>query len=104
MHRYYRGIETGRGVTWGEAVASWYDAVYRPMIAAIRRSGVMEGFPGKTQTDLYLFTMDHVHNLRERYAPKPVPFSVAVRHFKFLYPGGHRLSDRLRSWWRRRRS
>ncbi len=104
VHRYYRGIETGRGVTWGEAVASWYDAVYRPMIAAIRRSGVMEGFPGKTQTDLYLFTMDHVHNLRERYAPKPVPFSVAVRHFKFLYPGGHRLSDRLRSWWRRRRS
>ncbi|MBZ5588822.1 MAG: hypothetical protein LAO05_09685 [Acidobacteriia bacterium] len=101
VHRYYRGIESGRGSSWGEAVASWYDTVYTPIIAAIRRCGVMEGFPGRTETDLYLFTMDHVHHLRERYAPKPVPFPVAVRHFKFFYTEGRRLSGRLRSWWRR---
>ena len=103
VHRYYRGIETGRALTWGEAVASWYDTVYRPMIAAIRRSGVMAEFPGRTETDLYLFTMDHLHHLRERYAPKPVGYPVAVRHFKFFYAGGRRLSDRVRAWWRRLR-
>ena len=102
VHRYYRGIESGRGLSWGESVASWYDAVYTPMIAAIRRSGVMEEFPGRTETDLYLFTMDHVHHLRKRYAPKPVPFAVGVRHFKFFYAGGGGLGERIRAWWRRR--
>ena len=104
VHRYYRGIESGRGLTWGEAVASWYDTVYTPMIAAIRRSGVMAEFPGRTETDLYLFTMDHLHHLRKQYAPKPVPFAVGVRHFKIFYTGGRRLSDRVRAWWRRRRA
>ncbi|HVN74888.1 MAG TPA: hypothetical protein VMT19_01125 [Thermoanaerobaculaceae bacterium] len=103
VHRYYRGVETGRGLSWGEAVASWYDSVYRPMIGAIQRSGVMAEFPGRTETDLYLFTMDHVHHLRERYAPKPIPFAVGVRHFRFFYAGGRRLGDRLRAWWRRLR-
>jgi len=101
VHRYYRGIETGREPTWSEAVASWRDTVYRPMIEAIRRSGIMEEFPERTETDLYLFTMDHLHHLRERYAPKPVAPTLAVRHFKFFYTDGPGLGERLRTWWRR---
>ena len=61
----------------------------------------MEEFPNRTETDLYLFTMDHLHHLRERYAPKPVEPTLAVRHFKFFYTGGPGLGERLRSWWRR---
>jgi hypothetical protein len=104
VHRYYRGVETGRGQTWPEAVGSWRDAVYRPMVDAIRRSGIMEEFPQRTETDLYLFVMDHLHHLRERYAPKPVAPTLAVRHFKFFYTDGPGLGERLRSWWRRLRS
>ena len=103
VHRYYRGIETGRALTWGEAVASWYDTVYLPVVQPIRERGLLRWFPGRTETDLYLFTMDHLHHLRERYAPKPVGYPVAVRHFKFFYAGGRRLSDRVRAWWRRLR-
>jgi hypothetical protein len=66
-HRYYLGVEWKRPFTWEEAVASWRDRVYRPMVAAIRKSGVLVEFPGRTETDLYLFTMDHLHHLRERY-------------------------------------
>jgi hypothetical protein len=104
VHRYYRGVETGREPTWSEAVASWRETVYRPMVEAIRRSGIMEEFPKRTETDLYLFTMDHLHHLRERYAPKLVAPTLAVRHFKFFYTGGPSLGERLRSWWRRLRS
>jgi hypothetical protein len=101
VHRYYRGVETGREPTWGEAVASWCESVYRPMVEAIRRSGVMAEFPGRTETDLYLFTMDHLHNLRQRYAPKPVAPDVAVRHFRLFYAGSVGVGERLREWWRR---
>jgi len=104
VHRYYRGVETGREPTWGETVASWCASVYRPMVEAIRRSGVMIEFPGRTETDLYLFTMDHLHHLRQRYAPKPIAPEVAVRHFRFFYTEGAGFGERLRRWWRRVRS
>ena len=74
------------------------------MVETIRRSGIMEEFPRRTETDLYLFAMDHLHHLRERYAPKPVAPTLAVRHFKFFYTAGPGLGERLRSWWRRLRS
>lgn len=102
VHRYYRGIELARPVSWEEAARSWYETVYRPMIETIRRSQILQQFPGRTETDLYLFTMDHLHHLRQRYGPK-FPLSRAVRHFELsLTPRGGPLA-RLRLWWARRR-
>ncbi len=51
VHRYYRGIETNRPVSWDEAVQSWRDTVYRPMIEIIQRHGVLGDFPGYTESD-----------------------------------------------------
>ncbi|HUK13970.1 MAG TPA: hypothetical protein VLW17_11775 [Thermoanaerobaculaceae bacterium] len=104
VHRYYRGIETGRPVEWQEAVASWRDSVFRPMVAIIRSSGVMAEFPGRTEADLYLFTMDHLHHLRQRYAAERVGPALAVRHFRLFVAGRSRLRDSLRAWWQRRRA
>jgi hypothetical protein len=103
VHRYYRGIELGREVSWPEAVSSWRDTVFEPMVSTIRSSGVLEEFPGHTEADLYLFTMDHLHNLRERYAGKRVPPALAVRHFRFFYGADPSLRQRLAGWWRRAR-
>jgi hypothetical protein len=102
VHRYYRGIELGRPVPWPEAVRSWYETVYRPMVERIRRSRILEQFPGRTETDLYLYTMDHLHYLRQRYGPS-FPLSRAVRHFELsLVPRKDPLA-RLRLWWRKLR-
>ncbi|HEX5853987.1 MAG TPA: hypothetical protein VFZ57_00075, partial [Thermoanaerobaculia bacterium] len=69
VHRYYRGIELARPFSWNEAVESWYETVYRPMIETIARSRILQQFADHTETDLYLFTMDHLHHLRQRYGP-----------------------------------
>jgi hypothetical protein len=37
------------------AVASWYDSLYLPVITALRRQHVLEGLPGRSETDLYLW-------------------------------------------------
>jgi len=73
VHRYFLGLEQARDVSWPEAVASWRESVYRPMVEAIRRCGVLEDFPGHTETDLYLFTMDHLHALRQRFGSDVPP-------------------------------
>lgn len=103
-HGYYRGLETGRALAWSEAVSSWYDSVYRPMLAIIRASGVVEAFDGRTETDLYLFTMDQLHQLRQRYgevAPEQAVEAFSEQHRSG--PARSTLPARLRHLWRQQR-
>lgn len=102
MHRFFLGVSSGRAeVAWPEAVASWRDTVCRPMIAIIRSSGILESFPGRTETDLYLFTMDHLHYLRQEYGESSVAPAQAVEEYAAMHRPDRSLAARLRRWWRR---
>lgn len=81
------------GKAWTEGVQSWRENVYEPMLAIIRRSGVMEHFPGRTETDLYLYAMDHLYFLRER-SSEAEP-AEAVGEMQKVRPSW---SDRWRKW------
>jgi hypothetical protein len=81
VHRYYRGLETKKDVSWNEALTSWLDTVYKPMIEAIRKNRILEQFPGRTETDLYLYVMDHLHHLRQKYRQADQERDRVVRHF-----------------------
>lgn len=82
VHRHFRGTESKRFVPVGEAALSWRDSVYRPMIATIGQSRVIEDFPDRTCTDLYLFLMEHRHYLRERYSESATRPARVVKHFR----------------------
>jgi hypothetical protein len=58
VHRYFMGLDLQRDIPEEEAVAHWYDKVYLPIVRAVRRSGVLKNFPGKTEGDLYLWVLD----------------------------------------------
>jgi nucleotide-binding universal stress UspA family protein len=49
----------GEPVTLVEAAAAWYRDVYLPTAALIRDSGLLQGFPNRTETDLYLWVSEH---------------------------------------------
>ncbi len=66
VHRYFMGLDAGREVAEEQAVAHWYDTLYRPVVEVIERSDILDEFPGRTVGDLYLWVMDHLHYLRER--------------------------------------
>ena len=78
VHRYYLALERGQEVSWEEAVTSWYDNLYRPVVEVIRRENVLKEFPGRTEADLYLWIMNHLHFLRERYGPAVDPELAAT--------------------------
>lgn len=63
VHRYFMGIDEDRPVPYREAVAHWYDAVYLPVAESIRRNGLLRGFEGRTETDLYLWLAEHRERL-----------------------------------------
>lgn len=64
VHRYFMGIDQQREVAWDEAVASWYDNVYMPMVDLIRKYNILEYFPGRTEADVYLWLIKHQEALR----------------------------------------
>jgi len=59
VHKYYMGIEQSREIPLEEAVRHWYDQVYRPAIEIIRDLNVLDEFPDRTETDLYIWVLDH---------------------------------------------
>lgn len=101
VHRHFRGVNERREIPWSEAVRSWRDTVYRPMNERIEASGILEEFPGRTATDLYLFTMDHLHYLRQQYGDAAVRPSRALEHFRLAQRPRVSLFETLRRWWRR---
>ena len=53
--------ETDR--TTAEAASLWYQRVYRPRLQQLRDTGVLTGFPNRTETDLYVWVCQHHSNL-----------------------------------------
>jgi nucleotide-binding universal stress UspA family protein len=59
VHRYFMGIDFERSIRFDEAVCHWYDTLYLPMVEPIRERGLLRWFPGRTETDLYLWVSEH---------------------------------------------
>jgi hypothetical protein len=104
VHQYLRNIDLEREgsdhrLTWEEAVASWWDNIYLPVVDAIHRHKLLESFPTRTEADLYLWVVFHRELLAKQYELAPLspdeavstfaevhserPFEMAVRTLKF---------------------
>jgi len=79
VHRYFMGLDQKRDVSWEEAVAHWYDEVYLPVVELIRRQGILDEVPTRTETDLYLWLLDHRAALEEALGWE-VPAESAAQH------------------------
>lgn len=81
VHRYFMGIDLQRDIPEEEAVMHWFDTVYLPIVKVIRSSKIMKDFPGKTEGDLYLWTLDHQHYLAEEEGQPLRPPDEAAQDF-----------------------
>ena len=86
VHHYLRNKDLARAgatqeLSWEEAVASWYDTVYTPVVQAIRDYGVLESFPNRTEADLYLWVALHRERLAAAYELAPLKPETAVATF-----------------------
>jgi hypothetical protein len=67
FHKHMKEIEGNCEITYGEAVASWYDNVYLPVIDLIRSRKIMKQFPNRTEADLYAWLLLHRSTLEEEF-------------------------------------
>ena len=87
VHRWYMGEARKESVTLSEAVKSWYLEVYKPLVDVIREQNIMDQFPGRTEADLYLWIIEHLQYLREKYC-QDVSLEDAAAHFAEEYAPG----------------
>ena len=67
VHRWYLGEKQSIEVSYEEAVLSWVDAVYLPLVELIREQNLLKEFSGLTETDLYLWVVEYQGYLRQAY-------------------------------------
>ncbi len=96
---YFKGLEEGRPVPWEEAVADWYQTLYRPTVEAIRRYGLLEDFPGRTEADLYLWVMDHRYFLAQALGLDPGPEAAAQSYEARFGPFWKRWGGAFKAFW-----
>jgi nucleotide-binding universal stress UspA family protein len=80
VHRYFMGLEAHSEMPLAKAAAHWYDQVYLPVIEIIREQGVLEDFPGRTETDLYLWVSEHRAELQQGFGDF-ISLESAASHF-----------------------
>jgi hypothetical protein len=93
VRQYFLGLERKRAVTWDEAVTSWYDDLYLPMIAQIEAANALSLFRNRTEADLYVWMMDHRHYLTSQHGSDPGSHTAVVDFTRRFRP---RLSTRFR--------
>jgi hypothetical protein len=102
VHKYYLNEKAEGEISFSDALVSWYNGVYKPIIAIIREERLYMHFPGRTTGDLYVWIVKHWDFLKKKYG---LGFSLrdAARDFSKKYGASRkgllaflaRLLDRL---------
>lgn len=96
VHRHYMGIEQSREIPWEEAVRGWYENVYIPVVEVIRDQQILQEFPERTETDLYIWVLDHQTYMEEKLGWSIKPEKAAS---DLVYKQGKRLIRVARRVW-----
>jgi hypothetical protein len=67
VHKYFMNQHREGEIPFSEALVSWYNNVYSPIIAIIREQWLLANFPGRTEGDLYVWIVKHWDFLKKKY-------------------------------------
>ena len=66
-HKYFINLSRAEEIPFEQAMMSWYENVFRPLIDIIGAERLMTRFPGRTAADLYMWVVKHWHSLKAKY-------------------------------------
>lgn len=66
-HKYFINMDVDEEIPFVEAGRSWYESIYKPIIDIIRSENYVQRFPNRTESDLYMWIVQHWDSLKQRY-------------------------------------
>jgi hypothetical protein len=67
VHKYYLNENRKEEIPFKDALVSWYNNVYNPVIRIIREQWLLVNFQGRTEADLYVWIIKHWDFLKKKY-------------------------------------
>jgi hypothetical protein len=67
VHKYYLNENIEEEIPFNDALVSWYNNVYNPVIKVIKEQWLLTNFPGRTEADLYVWIIKHWDFLKKKY-------------------------------------
>jgi hypothetical protein len=83
VHKYFLNQKTSGEISFSEALVSWYNNVYRPVIDIIKEQWLLLHFPGRSASDLYVWIVKHWDFLKKKYGVYSL--AEAARDFSRKY-------------------
>jgi hypothetical protein len=77
LHREWLTEHRGQEASIQEAVASWYDDIYLPIVRVLRQQGIVRRFADRSEADIYLWVTRHQDELEHRYGHEVDPAESA---------------------------
>ena len=83
-HKYFINQDKPEEIPFYEALVSWYNNIYQPIINIINEEKLCRNFPGKNKSDLYVWIVRHWDFLKKK---NGVHYSVskAAQNFSVRY-------------------
>lgn len=95
VHKYYINMGISEDIPFEDAVLSWYQTVYLPVIRTIETHHIMRHFKGLTKSDLYVFLIKYWDELKQKFG-NAVSLDEAAEDFK--KDNRKRLGTRILNW------
>ena len=83
VHKYYMG-EKEQEITLIEAIQSWYDNVYMPVVHVVKKYRIMKNFKNHTVGDMYTWLLKYWTDLQSNYGVD-VSLDFAAQDFKNIH-------------------
>lgn len=83
-HKYFLNLHKTEEVSMEEAILSWFNKVYLPIVSSMRQQKVLSKFPKRTYGDLYVWIVRYWDDLKKKFG-SDVPISKAVDDFTKKY-------------------
>jgi hypothetical protein len=80
LHQEWLNEHCDHEATTQEAVLSWYDDMYLPIVRVLREQGITRRFPNRSDADIYLWVMAHRDELEHRYGHEVDPAESASNY------------------------
>ncbi|MCQ2592006.1 MAG: transcriptional regulator [Treponema sp.] len=83
-HKYYMNQHQEEEVTMEDAILSWFNKVYLPIVTVIRQKKILRKFRHRTYGDLYVWIVRYWDELKQKYGTE-IPIEKAVVDFEKEY-------------------
>jgi len=97
-HKYYMNLHQQEEVSMEQAILSWFNTVYLPIVSTVREKHILRSFKKRTLSDMYVWIVRYWDELKTKFGDN-IPIDEAVSHFKQEYriPVHKRLINHIES-------